>query len=104
MANDFVKFMMDKENLVPVTSSLGLLPATNDALEQEKTTGSFSTPLLQAYAEQADHTRSIPPVATWGAVEGENAIVNAMQSIMSGDKSAQEAMTELSDAINQAIG
>lgn len=104
VADDFVDFMMEKDNLVPVTSSLGLLPATLDALEEEGTTGSFSTPLLQAYAEQADHTRSIPPVATWGQVEGENAIVNAMQSIMSGDKSAEEAMAELTDVIDQAIG
>jgi N,N'-diacetylchitobiose transport system substrate-binding protein len=104
VADDFVKFMLDKDNLVQVTSSLGLLPATNDALEQEKTTGSFSAPLLQAYAEQADHTRSIPPVATWGQVEGDNDIVNAMQSIMSGDKSADDAMKELADEINQAIG
>ncbi|MEV6930835.1 extracellular solute-binding protein [Dactylosporangium sp. NPDC051485] len=104
VANDFVKFMMSKENLVPVTSNLGLLPATNDALAQEKSTGSFSTPLLKAYAEQADHTRSTPPVANWGKVEGANAIVNAMQSIMSGQKSADAAMKELSDKINQAIG
>jgi N,N'-diacetylchitobiose transport system substrate-binding protein len=104
VAKDFIKFMLDKANLVQVTANLGLLPATNDALAQEKSTGSFSTPLLKAFAEQADHTRSIPPVATWGKVEGENAIVNAMQSIMSGKKSAADAMKELSDAIDEAIG
>lgn len=104
VANDFVDFMMDKENLVPVTSSLGLLPATNDALAEEKESGSFSTPLLKAYAEQADHTRSVPPVPTWGQVEGANAIVNAMQSIMNGEKTAADAMKQLADEINQAIG
>lgn len=103
VAKDFVKFALDKENLVPVTSNLGLLPATKDALAQEKETGSFSTPLLKAYAEQADHTRAIPPVATWGKVEGSNAIVNAMQAIMNG-KNAQEAMDQLADEINGAIG
>lgn len=104
VAKDFIKFMLDKANLVQVTSNLGLLPATNDALAQEKATGSFSTPLLKAFAEQADHTRSIPPVATWGKVEGTNAIVNAMQSIMSGKKSAAEAMKGLASEINGAIG
>jgi N,N'-diacetylchitobiose transport system substrate-binding protein len=104
LAKDFVKFMLDKANLVPVTSNLGLLPATTDALAQEKATGSFSSALLKPYAEQADHTRSIPPVATWGKVEGANDIVNAMQSIMSGRKDASGAMKELADQINQAIG
>lgn len=104
VAKDFVKFMMDKENLVPVTSNLGLLPATNDALEQEKSSGSFSTPLLKAFADQAAHTQSIPQVATWGKVEGANAFVNAMQSIMSGKKSAKDAMEELAATIDQAIG
>jgi N,N'-diacetylchitobiose transport system substrate-binding protein len=104
VAKDFIKFMLDKTNLVQVTSNLGLLPATNDALAQEKSTGSFSTPLLKAFAEQADHTRSIPAVATWGKVEGTNAIVNAMQSIMSGKKTAAAAMKELANEINGAIG
>jgi len=104
LAKALITFMLDKANLISVTSNLGLLPATNDALAQEKATGSFSTPLLKAYAEQADHTRSIPPVATWGKVEGANDIVNAMQSIMSGKKSAADAMKELANEVNQAIG
>ncbi|WP_433223214.1 extracellular solute-binding protein [Dactylosporangium sp. CS-047395] len=104
VANDFVKFAMSKENLVPITSNLGLLPATNDALAQEKASGSFSAPLFKAFADQADHTRSIPPVASWGKVEGANSIVNAMQSIMSGKKPANAAMKDLADQVNQAIG
>jgi N,N'-diacetylchitobiose transport system substrate-binding protein len=104
LAQDFVKFMLDKANLTKVTSNLGLLPATTSALAQEKSTGSFSTPLLKPFAEQADHTRSIPPVPTWGKVEGANDIVNAMQSIMSGKKSAADAMKELANQVNEAIG
>ncbi|GAA0995354.1 sugar ABC transporter substrate-binding protein [Acrocarpospora macrocephala] len=103
-AKSFVDFMMRTDNLVPVTTKIGLLPATTDALEKERTTGSFSAPLLKAYAEQAPNTRSIPAVSTWGKVEGTGAIVNAMQSIMNGQKTAEAAMQELAGQIDAAIG
>ncbi|GAA0438915.1 sugar ABC transporter substrate-binding protein [Acrocarpospora corrugata] len=103
-AKSFVDFMMKTDNLVPVTTKIGLLPATTDALEKERTTGSFSAPLLKAYAEQAPNTRSIPAVSTWGKVEGTGAIVNAMQSIMNGQKTAEAAMQELAGQIDAAIG
>ncbi|WP_329428247.1 extracellular solute-binding protein [Streptosporangium sp. NBC_01495] len=103
-AKSFVDFMLETDNLVSVTTKIGLLPATTDALERERTTGSFSTPLLKAYAEQAPHTRSIPPVATWGKVEGTGAIVNAMQAIMNGQKTPEAAMQELAGQIDAAIG
>jgi N,N'-diacetylchitobiose transport system substrate-binding protein len=104
LAKDFIKFMLSGSNLTQVTSNLGLLPATTASLAEEKSTGSFSSALLRPFAEQADHTRSIPPVPTWGKVEGANDIVNAMQSIMSGKQSAADAMKGLADEINQAIG
>ncbi|GLX95979.1 extracellular solute-binding protein [Herbidospora sp. NBRC 101105] len=103
-AKSFVDFLMKTENLVPVTTKIGLLPATVDALEKERTSGSFSTPLLRAYAEQAPNTRSIPPVATWGKVEGTGAIVNAMQAIMNGQQTPEAAMQELASQIDAAIG
>lgn len=104
LAKSFVDYMLQRDNLVKVTQSIGLLPATLEALEAEKTTGSFSTPLLKAYAEQVTSTRSIPPVPTWGQVEGSGAVVNAMQAIMSGSKSAEAAMKQLATEINNAIG
>ena len=103
-AKSFVDFMLSKDNLVKVTSKLGLMPATLDALNQEKTTGSFSSPLLKAYADQVEHSKSVPQVANWGAVEGTGAFVNAMQAIMNNQKSAQAAMQELNSAVNEALG
>jgi N,N'-diacetylchitobiose transport system substrate-binding protein len=103
-AHSFVDFMMSKDNLVKVTSKLGLMPATLDALNQEKTTGSFSSPLLKAYAEQVEHSKSVPQVANWGAVEGTGAFVNAMQAIMNGQKTPQAAMQELTAKVNEALG
>ncbi|MET0133563.1 MAG: extracellular solute-binding protein [Kibdelosporangium sp.] len=104
LAKSFVDYMLQRDNLVQVTKSLGLLPATMEALEAERTTGSFSSPLLKAYAEQVTSTRSIPPIATWGKVEGTGAVVNAMQAIMSGNKTAEAAMKQLATEINSAIG
>jgi N,N'-diacetylchitobiose transport system substrate-binding protein len=103
-AKSFVDFMTAKDNLVKVTSKLGLMPATLDALDQEKTTGSFSTPLLKAYADQVSHTKSVPQVANWGSVEGTGAFVNAMQAIMNGQKTPQAAMQELTAKVNEALG
>ncbi|MFC6081216.1 extracellular solute-binding protein [Sphaerisporangium aureirubrum] len=103
-AKSFVDFLMKTENLVPVTTKIGLLPATTDALERERTSGSFSTPLLKAYADQVPNTRSIPAVASWGKVEGTGAIVNAMQAIMNGQKAPDAAMKELAGQIDAAIG
>jgi N,N'-diacetylchitobiose transport system substrate-binding protein len=103
-AQSFVDFMMQTDHLVPVTTKIGLLPATKDALEKERTTGSFSTPLLKAYADQVANTRSVPQVATWGKVEGTGAIVNAMQAIMNGQKTPEAALKELSGQIDAAIG
>jgi N,N'-diacetylchitobiose transport system substrate-binding protein len=104
LAKSFVDYMLQRENLVKVTQSIGLLPATLDGLEAEQTSGSFSTPLLKAYALQVPTSRSIPPIATWGKVEGTGAVVNAMQAIMSGSKSAEAAMKQLASEINSAIG
>jgi N,N'-diacetylchitobiose transport system substrate-binding protein len=103
-AKSFVDFMTSKDNLVKVTSQLGLMPATLDALNQEKTTGSFSTPLLKAYADQVSHTKSVPQVANWGSVEGTGAFVNAMQAIMNGQKTPEAAMQELTAKVNEALG
>jgi N,N'-diacetylchitobiose transport system substrate-binding protein len=104
LAKSFVDYMLQRDNLVQVTKSLGLLPATMDALEAERTTGSFSTPLLKAYAEQVTSTKSIPPISTWGKVEGTGAVVNAIQAIISGNKTAEAAMKQLATEINSAIG
>lgn len=103
-AQSFIDFMMKTENLTQVTSKIGLLPATLEALDKERTTGGFSTPLLKAYAEQSTNTKVTPPVATWGKVEGTGAIVNAMQAVMNGQKTAEVALKELSDEIDGAIG
>jgi N,N'-diacetylchitobiose transport system substrate-binding protein len=48
-----------------------------------------------------NHSRTYPPVPQWGSFEGEGIFVTAMQQIMRGDKSAEEALSGVAAQMNK---
>lgn len=101
-AKSFISYMTSPANLIKITSNVGLMPATTDALATERTTGSFSSPLLKAFAAQVEHSRAVPASPNWGKVEDSGAFVNTMQAIMNGKDPAAE-MKDLNSQITSAL-
>lgn len=99
-ATELLHHMVEPENVVGYTSSIGMLPASLEGMEAEQATGSFSTELLSPFVDQARHTRYVPADPAWGEIEGSGAIINAMQAIMGGQLDADTAMDDLNAEMN----
>ena len=80
-------------------SQLGFLPGTLAALD-----GLPSDPLFGPFTEQLkSHSRTYPPVSQWGSFEADNLFVNAVQTVMKGDKPATDALAGVADAMDKAF-
>jgi N,N'-diacetylchitobiose transport system substrate-binding protein len=101
-AKAFIEFVLDPERLVEFTSQLGFMPANLEALEEEATSGSYSSELWSVYPEQLETARFVPTTPAWGAVEATGELVNAMHAIIGGTP-APEAMEVLSDTMNEVL-
>jgi N,N'-diacetylchitobiose transport system substrate-binding protein len=102
-AANFIKFLLQNKSVTHLTSSLGLFPATTSGVAQQMSPGAaFSSPLWKTFALQVPHSRSVPEASTWGAVEGSNDLVNAMQALFGG-KSASGTMSQLSSQVTTIL-
>jgi N,N'-diacetylchitobiose transport system substrate-binding protein len=98
-AKAFAEFMIKPERVNEFANELGFLPGTVAGIEAS---GYQRDPLLAPFPEQVlDHSRTYPPAPQWGGFEGEGIFVSAMQQIMQGDKSAEEALAEVASTMNE---
>ena len=98
-AEAFAKFITNPDRVNQFAQQLGFLPGSVAGVESSPYT---KEPLFEVFPEQIlDHSRTYPPAPQWGSFEGEGIFVTAMQQIMRGDKSAEEALSEVTAQMNK---
>jgi len=100
LAHAFAQFMLQPQHLTKFTEQIGFLPGTVEGVEasvgDDELYGTFATQLVE-------HSRSYPPAAWWGKVEGDRVFQNEVQRMMQGDQSPQEAAAAVDEQIAGAI-
>jgi N,N'-diacetylchitobiose transport system substrate-binding protein len=99
LARRYVDFLLEPERVNAFTAKIGFLPGGLDALAAtggDERSATFTTQLK-------DHSRTYPPSVKWGGFEADALFVNAVQSVMKGDKTAKDAMAEVAEAMNAAF-
>jgi N,N'-diacetylchitobiose transport system substrate-binding protein len=101
LASAFVDFLLEPEQVNSFTGKIGFLPGTVAGIEAS---GMLDDPVKAPFAEQLkDYSQVYPPSPQWGALEGENIFDGAVQSVMKGDSSAEEAMQGVSQKMDEEL-
>jgi N,N'-diacetylchitobiose transport system substrate-binding protein len=99
LANAFVDFMLQPDELNKFTSAVGFLPGTVAGI---KASGYLDDPIKAPFAQQLlDHSAVYPPSPKWGALEGANIFDGEIQKVMKGQETSQQAAKVLQDKMNQ---
>lgn len=101
LAQTFIEFMLQPEQVTAFTEEVGFLPGTVEGVEAssaagDEVFGTFTTQLV-------DHSRSYPPTAAWGAIEGDKVFTNAIQQVMQGELTVDEAVAEVDAEMNASF-
>ena len=98
-AQAYIDFLMTDERVAEFSEEIGFFPGTEegiDALDLDERGEVFAEMLTE-------HSRSYPPTAEWGAFEGDDLFVNAVQEIMQGDAEVSEALDEIAEEMDAAF-
>jgi N,N'-diacetylchitobiose transport system substrate-binding protein len=101
LAVEFIEFALEEERVTEFAESVGFLPGTVSGVEASEASGdelydTFATQLL-------DHSRSYPSTGAWGAIEGDQTFTNAIQQVMQGDLTVDEATEQVDQQMNDAF-
>jgi N,N'-diacetylchitobiose transport system substrate-binding protein len=99
LANAFVQFMLQKDNVTEFASKAGLFPGTVEAMQA----GPFLSQDLSGVMgeEILNDSKTYPTTPIWGTFEGSNLFQTAMQDIMNGRSTAEEAGKKLAEEMNK---
>lgn len=100
LAAEYIRLLVEDENIREWATLTGFFPGTVSGLEDPMFT---DDPTLSVFADAMLEGRTYPPSPSWGRFEGENLFVAAMQEIMLGKKTAQEALDEVAESMNKAF-
>ncbi|MBW3577436.1 MAG: sugar ABC transporter substrate-binding protein [Actinobacteria bacterium] len=101
LAQQFISHMLEEERVAEFATELGFLPGTESGIEAS---GLLDDPLYSPFAEQLrDHSRTYPASGAWGTLEGEGVFVTAMEQILGGERTVEEALNEVADRMNEAF-
>jgi multiple sugar transport system substrate-binding protein len=90
----FLEFFIRPENVAYYTETL---PAVRAASEAER----FADPALQGFIAQLEHTHMLPLIPEWTQVQ--QVIFEEVQQVMFERKTAEQAMQDASDQIDQIL-
>jgi N,N'-diacetylchitobiose transport system substrate-binding protein len=97
----FIEFMLQPEQVTAFTEAVGFLPGTVSGVEASSASGDE---LYGTFAEQlVEHSRSYPPTAAWGQIEGDQVFTNATQQMMQGALTADEAVAQINQQMQEAF-
>ena len=97
----FIEFMLQPEQVTEFTEAVGFLPGTVSGVEASSASGDE---LYGTFAEQlVEHSRSYPPTAAWGQIEGDQVFTNATQQMMQGALTADEAVAQINQQMQEAF-
>ncbi|QBI19214.1 extracellular solute-binding protein [Egibacter rhizosphaerae] len=98
-AQAYIEYLLADERVAEFSEAVGFFPGTIEGIEAMDLDEHG-----EVFAEMlTDHSRSYPPTAEWGGFEGEALFTDAVQLIMQGDVSAQEALDDVADDMNDAF-
>jgi N,N'-diacetylchitobiose transport system substrate-binding protein len=101
LAVQFIEFMLQPEQVTEFTEAVGFLPGTEAGVAASS---AADDPLYEAFTTQlVDHSRSYPASPNWGAVEGDAVFVNAIQQVMTGDLTVDEAVTQAHEQLDATL-
>lgn len=101
LANRFVEFMLQPDQVTAFTEAVGFLPGTEEGVAASSAAGD---PLYEVFTTQlVEHSRSYPASPNWGAVEGDAVFATAMQQIMTGDLSVEEALAQIDEELEATL-
>jgi N,N'-diacetylchitobiose transport system substrate-binding protein len=97
----FIEFMLQPEQVTQFTEAVGFLPGTVSGVEASSASGDE---LYGTFAEQlVEHSRSYPPTAAWGQIEGDKVFTNAVQQMMQGSLTVDEAVAQVNQQMQDAF-
>jgi N,N'-diacetylchitobiose transport system substrate-binding protein len=101
LGRQFIDFMLQEEQVSAFADAVGFLPGTVSGVEASEARGDE---LYDTFATQmVDHSRSYPSTGAWGAIEGNQVLVNAIQQVMQGDLTVDEAVAQVDEQMNDAF-
>jgi N,N'-diacetylchitobiose transport system substrate-binding protein len=101
LATRFIEFMLEAEQVTTFTEAVGFLPGTVSGIEASAAAGDE---LYEPFTTQMiEHSRSYPPTAAWGTIEGDKVFTNAIQRVMQGELDVDEAVAEVDAEMDAAF-
>ncbi|MDQ0340025.1 N,N'-diacetylchitobiose transport system substrate-binding protein [Caldalkalibacillus uzonensis] len=100
LAAAYVNVLLQEDNIAEWAQLTGFFPGTLAGLDNPVF---HEDEHLKVFADALVHGRSYPASPSWGQFEGDNLFVTAVQEIMLGNKTAQEALDEVAEAMNNAF-
>ena len=101
LASAFVDFLLEPEQVNTFTGRIGFLPGTVSGIEAS---GMLEDEVKAPFAEQLkDYSQVYPPSPKWGALEGQNIFDGAIQAVMKGDETPEQAMQEVSQKMDEEL-
>lgn len=102
LARRYAEFLLEPERVSEFAGKIGFLPGSVPALQG---LAASSEPVYGTFVRQlGDHSRTYPPTTQWGRFEADGLFTNAVQQVMKGERSAEDAMRDVARAMNQAFG
>jgi N,N'-diacetylchitobiose transport system substrate-binding protein len=102
LAKAFVDYMAKPENVSSFADKVGLVPGTVAAIEQGPfTQHEYSGVMAKGILEDS---KSYPPTEHWGPLEGSKIFDTAIQDVMAGRKTAEQAGKTLAAEMNKEFG
>jgi N,N'-diacetylchitobiose transport system substrate-binding protein len=96
-AQAYVEFLLAPERVSEFAEAVGFFPGTIDGIDAMELDDNH-----QVLADALVDARTYPPHPAWGAFEGEELFINAMQEIMQG-ADAQEVLDRVADRMNEGF-
>ncbi|MFA9429497.1 sugar ABC transporter substrate-binding protein [Egicoccus sp. AB-alg2] len=101
LAVQFVEFMLQDEQVSAFAEAVGFLPGTESGVAASS---AATDPLYEPFTTQlVEHSRSYPASPNWGTVEGDAVFVNAMQQVMTGDLTVDEAVEQANQQLDDTL-
>ncbi|WP_096185828.1 sugar ABC transporter substrate-binding protein [Evansella halocellulosilytica] len=100
LANEYLELLVSDEFITEWAEFTGFFPGTLEGLENPIFT---DDEMLSIFSDAMIDGRSYPASPSWGRFEGENLFVAPVQEVMQGQKTAEEAMEDMAESMNNAF-
>ncbi|MGE5586469.1 MAG: sugar ABC transporter substrate-binding protein [Bacillota bacterium] len=101
LAWDYMKLLLEPKHQLAWAQLVKFFPARMSVLKDPSIA---KDPVLSVYADNLKYGRTYPAIHQWGQVENTKILLKAVQEIMMGKKTVEQAMQELANSMNLLFG